>query len=99
MRGSVVLRHRRCGRPQCACAQKKSAWHEGKYLSVHLEGRTRTVHLRNEDVAAVEAAVDRYRELWRLLDELTALEVATLRRGAQERRRARKARRESSKQG
>ena len=93
MRGTVVERKRKCGKPTCACATKKSAWHRGQYLSVHLGGRTRTVHLRAEDVAAVEEAVARYREVWRLIDAVTEVEVGALRRAASERRRARLARR------
>ncbi|GMU63611.1 MAG: hypothetical protein AMXMBFR34_53740 [Myxococcaceae bacterium] len=93
MRGTVVARRRKCGKPTCVCASKKSAWHRGRYLSVNLAGRTRTVHLREEDVAAVEAAVERYREAWRLIDALTEVEVGSLRRAAAERRRSRDARR------
>jgi hypothetical protein len=40
MRGSIVERRRKCGRANCACARDRSAWHSGKFLTVHLDGRT-----------------------------------------------------------
>lgn len=51
------------------------------------------MHLRAEDVSAVEEAVARYREVWRLIDAVTEVEVGALRRAASERRRARLSRR------
>jgi hypothetical protein len=93
MRGSVVERVRRCGRENCACARDPEARHRGTFLTVHLEGATQAVHVRPEDEAAVRAAVAAYQRLWALIDALTALELAELRRQASERRRARQRRR------
>jgi hypothetical protein len=94
MRGSVVERVRRCGKPRCACADDPAARHPGLYLSVHVDGRTQVVHLRPADVPAVREAIAGYEALWGTVTALTAVEVASLRRAAQERRRGRRRRAE-----
>jgi hypothetical protein len=58
VRGSLITLRRRCGRPNCHCAE--GAPHETPALSYSVEGRTRTVTLRPEDIPVVEAALDRY---------------------------------------
>ena len=93
MRGSVVERRRRCGRANCACARDPEARHGGLFLTVHLQGATQAVHLRPDDEDAVRAAVAAYQRLWKIIDQLTACELADLRRQARERRRARQRRR------
>jgi hypothetical protein len=92
MRGSVVERARRCGREGCACAGDPKARHRGKYVSVHLDGRTVAIHLRPEDEERVRHAIDAYHRLWTIINELTSCEVADLRREARERARGRKRR-------
>lgn len=89
MRGSVLQRTRRCGKPNCACASDPKARHGGLYLSVHLDGTTTAVPLRADDVSRVRDAIERYERLWRTLTELTECEVADLRRASRERRRNR----------
>jgi hypothetical protein len=90
MRGSLVERLRRCGRANCACANDPRRRHGGKFLTVQLDGRTQALHVRPEDEAAVRAAIGAYNQLWQLINELTACELADLRRAARERRRARR---------
>lgn len=92
MRGSVVERTRRCGRPNCACAGDPSKRHRGKFLTVQLDGRTHALHLRPADETRVRAAIDAYTRLWALINELTACELSDLKRDARERRRARRRR-------
>ena len=92
MRGSVVERLRCCGRSNCACARDPGARHGGQFLTVHLQGRTHAVHLRPDDEAAVRAAVAAYQQLWTLINQLTACELADLRHQARERQRARRPR-------
>jgi hypothetical protein len=92
MRGSLVERLRRCGRPNCACATDPAARHGGKFLSVHLDGRTQAVHVRPEDEDYIRAAIDAYQRLWAIINELTACELADLHRQARDRRRARRSR-------
>jgi hypothetical protein len=90
MRGSIVERLRRCGRPNCACARDPEARHGGKVLTVHLEGRTHALHLRPEDEARVRQAIMAYGRVWEIINGLTACELRELRRAGRERRRARR---------
>jgi hypothetical protein len=59
IRGSVVTHRRRCGKPNCRCADGE-ALHESTVLSYSEGGRTRFVMLPAAEVAAVRAAVERY---------------------------------------
>ena len=93
MRGSLVERLRRCGKPNCACAQDPRRRHGGRFLTVQLEGRTHALHVRPEDEPRVRAAIGAYPRLWKLINELTACELSDLRREARARRRARRRRR------
>ena len=93
MRGSLVERLRRCGRPNCACARDPAARHGGKFLTVHLDGRTQAVHVRPEDELYIRDAIASYQQLWDVINGLTACELAELRRQVRERRRARQRRR------
>jgi len=68
VRGSVVVHRRRCGKATCRCADGESL-HETVVLSYSEAGRTRFVMLPAADVAAVRAAVDRYRAERDRLDE------------------------------
>lgn len=60
IRGSVVLQRRRCGKPNCRCAAGE-ALHESTVLSYFRDGRNRTLMLAPAEIAAVRAAVARYR--------------------------------------
>jgi hypothetical protein len=60
IRGSVVTHRRRCGKPNCRCADGE-ALHESTVLSYSDGGRTRLVTLPADHVAAVRAATERYR--------------------------------------
>lgn len=60
IRGSVVAQRRRCGKAACRCADGEQL-HESAALSYSQDGRNRTVMLATEQVAAVTAAVQRYR--------------------------------------
>ncbi|MDD5309429.1 MAG: hypothetical protein PHU25_19100 [Deltaproteobacteria bacterium] len=90
MRGSVVDRLRRCGKPNCACATDPEARHGGRFLTVHLEGRTRALHVRPQDEERVRDAIAAYDRLWEIINELTACELSDLAREARERRRSRR---------
>ncbi|MGH8996392.1 MAG: DUF6788 family protein [Acidimicrobiales bacterium] len=59
-RGTVVVQRRRCGKPNCRCADGQ-ALHESVVLSYSQGGRSRTVMLDPADVASVRAATERYR--------------------------------------
>lgn len=92
MRGSIVDRLRRCGRPNCACARDPDARHGGKFFTVHLDGRTRALHLRPEDEERVRKAIAAYDRLWKIINTLTTCELSDLNRQARERRRSRQRR-------
>jgi hypothetical protein len=90
MRGSMVARLRRCGRPNCACARDPKARHKGTFLTVHLEGRTHAIHVRPEDEARIRQAITVYGRVWEIINGLTACAMRDLRRAVRERRRARR---------
>mgnify|MGYP001605307774 FL=1 len=92
MRGSVVERRRKCGKPNCACASDPDARHGGQVVTVFLDGRTQVVSLRAEDESRVRAAVEAYERAWRIINGLTQCELSDLRRETRERHRARKRR-------
>ena len=92
MRGSLVERRRRCGRPNCACARDPSRLHGGKFLTVQLQGRTHALHVPPEDEARVRAAIGAYTRLWELINEPTVCELSDLRREGREGRRGRRRR-------
>jgi len=58
--GSVVVQRRRCSKPNCRCAAGV-ALHESAVLSGFRDGRNRTPMLAQAGIAAVRAAVARYR--------------------------------------
>ena len=60
IRGSVVTQRRRCGKPNCRCADG-AALHESTVLSYSEHGHSRTVMLEPGEIVAVRAAVARYR--------------------------------------
>jgi hypothetical protein len=90
MRGSLVERVRRCGRANCACATDPQRRHAGRFLTVQLAGHTHALHVRPEDEPRVRGAIEAYAQLWKVINELTACEIADLRREARERRRSRR---------
>lgn len=93
MRGSLVERLRKCGRPNCACATDPAARHGGKVFSVRLAGRAEAVYVRPEDEERLSKAIAAYSRLWEIINELTACELSDLRRESRERQRSRRRRR------
>jgi hypothetical protein len=77
MRGTVVRTGVTCGRPGCACA--RGAKHEKLHFSVNLEGRTRGCYLGPEREALVAPLLAEYQRAWRLINDLTAVNLALLR--------------------
>ena len=68
---------RRCGKPNCRCADGQQL-HEAPALSYSDRGRTKIVLLDDGDVAAVTAAVDRYRAAAAELDAAAGAGLAAL---------------------
>ena len=60
IRGSVVTQRRKCGKPSCRCAAGETL-HETTVLSYCDAGRTRLLRLPPSQIAAVQAATERYR--------------------------------------
>lgn len=60
IRGSVVVQRRRCGKPNCRCAEGEQL-HESTVLSYFQDGRNRTLMLAPDEIARVRTAVARYR--------------------------------------
>lgn len=58
LRGSLITLRRRCGKPNCRCVTGDP--HETPALSVSRGGRTHTLTLRDQDVAGVAQALERY---------------------------------------
>ena len=77
VRGSLITLRRRCGKPNCRCAD--GAPHETPALSYSVEGRTRTVTLRSEDLPAVQAALERYAVARRHLEDEALAGIEALR--------------------
>ena len=79
MRGSLYERGRKCGRASCACAQGGPK-HPTRQLTVTLGGATRSRYIRLEEWAEVQALLATYEELWTIVNELTAVNLALLHR-------------------
>ena len=77
LRGSVVVQRRRCGKPNCHCADGQ-ALHETTALSYSQAGRTRTLMLDAGQLAAVRRATERYRKARAKLDAEADAGLATL---------------------
>lgn len=77
LRGSLITLRRRCGKPNCRCADGTP--HETPALSYSVEGRTKTVTLNADDVAVVEAALARYHAARQGLEAETLAGIETLR--------------------
>ena len=88
MRGSLVRSRGRCGKPNCRCA--RGQLHEWWSLSFRAGGRSRSVTVPDELVGEVRQWCRNYRELKRLVVELSDARVAVIRaRRAARRARAR----------
>jgi hypothetical protein len=67
VRGSVVVHRRRCGKPNCRCADGTQL-HESTVLSYSEAGKTRLVMLPADRVEAIRAATARYQEARQALE-------------------------------
>ena len=79
MRGSLYARLRKCGRASCACASGGPK-HPGRQLTVTLRGATHTRYVRHEEVDRLQQLIATYAELWAIVDDLTAVNLALLHR-------------------
>ena len=65
------------GRPGCGCGQGET--HRQVHLSLNLGGRTRGCYLGEERAAAVAPLIAEYERAWRLINQLTAVNLALVR--------------------
>lgn len=78
VRGSLSVRERTCGKPNCRCARGEK--HRGVYLVFSHQGRFRQVFVPRRHEAAVRQWVEQYHEVRRLLEELSELYLAKVSR-------------------
>jgi hypothetical protein len=71
IRGSLLVRRRRCGKPNCRCA--RGAGHESLYLAVSQGGRTRQLFVPKAYEPAVRQWVADYRRAGELMEEISRL--------------------------
>lgn len=77
MRGTLYERERKCGRAACPCASGGPR-HQGLQLTVNVGGRTRTRYVRQGERAVIEERLAAYRQLWAIVEELTAVNLALM---------------------
>jgi len=87
VRGTLFTLRRRCGKPNCHCANESG--HESPALAYPEGGRTRTMTLGPADVDEVRAALELYNAARAELDASADAGVATLRARLAHRRRPR----------
>lgn len=80
MRGSLIERFKRCGRPGCHCADGRG--HGPKiYLSVSVSGeRPQMGYVPNARTDEVRALVDNFNKAREILNEICAINTELLRR-------------------
>jgi hypothetical protein len=70
LRGSLVKKYRRCGKPNCHCVEEQG--HEGYALSVSMPGRSPLmvyVSLKNKEM--VTQALVNYQNAQRVMEEIS----------------------------
>lgn len=83
LRGSLIERYRRCGKPGCRCARAGEKGHgPAHYLTVTVAaGKTLTVYVRARDVERVEACLENFRRARAILEELSTQNRIRLQEG------------------
>ena len=77
MRGTVIQVGVKCGRPGCECEGGEK--HQKVHLSVNLGGRTQGCYLGQARAALVVPLIAEYQRAWRVINELTAVNLELLR--------------------
>ena|SRR2546428_2431820 len=77
MRGTLVQMKVRCGRKGCTCETGEK--HEKVHLSVNLGGRTRGCYVGRGREETVAGLLAEYQVAWRIIQELTEVNLALLR--------------------
>lgn len=75
--GSVNVTYRRCGKPNCACAQEGHPGHGPRYLWTRSAGgKTRSRQLRGAELEKVRQEVANYREFTALTEQIVEVSEA-----------------------
>ncbi len=83
LRGSLVTRYRRCGRPNCHCARKEDRGHgPAYYLMVTIApGKTVQVYVPKEQKRDVERWIKNYRRSREILERISTVNRELLKQG------------------
>lgn len=90
VRGSLVTRYRRCGKPTCHCATTEGHG-PAHYLSVTLKpGKTEQILLSEEMLPVARQFLDNYNRWWAALEKVSEVNRRLLRMRVAERTREKK---------
>lgn len=78
LRGSISVRRRVCGKPNCRCTRGER--HEAMYVVYRTEGKTVQLYVPKEWEGRVRGWVKRYGEVRRLLEKLSGVYEGKVRR-------------------
>ena len=83
LRGSLVTRYRRCGRPNCHCAREGAQGHgPAYYLMVTIApGETVQVYVPKEQKQEVEACIHNFRRTREILERISTANRKLLKQG------------------
>lgn len=71
MRGSLLVRRRRCGKPTCHCAQGEG--HESLYVVITQKGRTRQLFVPKDWEPLVRQWVAHHHQIRQLMEEVSRI--------------------------
>lgn len=81
MRGSLLVRNIKCGRPNCRCATGEG--HEALYLSSYdpdHDSKTRQVYVKKSESDKIKSSLKQYESLSRIANALSSINVELYRR-------------------
>lgn len=67
---SLVVRHKRCGRPECRCATEGPI-HPTANVTWKEDGKTRTLHVPRERIEEVAQWIEEWKSLKELIQEMS----------------------------
>jgi len=86
LRGSIIVMRRKCGKPNCRCAERNGQLHESPALSTRIGGAPRIITLTEADVPLVTAAIQRHQRADERLEKACEKGLAYLRQTLDARR-------------
>ena len=76
VRGTVAVRQKRCGKPNCRCTNGDP--HRGVYLTLSLDGKLKQVSIPTSMEDAVREWVHNYQQIRELLEKLSQFYLAQI---------------------